>query len=730
MESVGPGGRRASQLGRTHTSRKKDLEQRLRHERSLLVAFINLIPDGIYLKDTQSRFVVANPAVAQRMGVAGPEDLIGKCDHDLLPKELADRYRAEELTVIETKGAVIQKTESRTIEGSPRWFLVTKVPYLDAQGRVTGVVGVSRDITELKLHEQALTRLTRLYREISLTNQLIVRETDQERLLDGVCRIAVEEGGLLMAWVGFTDAQSPRLIPSVWYGKEEGYLAAVRISAADDPSGSGPTGLAMRERRHVFTTDIASDPRMEPFREEALQRGYRSSAAFPLSVGGEPIGALSVYAGEPNYFTEDELVLMDELAMDVSYALENLDRERRQIRTTAELEQIEEKRRLLEQQLVQAQKFESLGTLASGIAHDFNNILAIVMGHSSLLAERTAERQELAPSISAIRKAAERGAALVRQLLTFARKTESVFASVQLNELILDLVRLMRETFPKTITVVPRLQEGLPRVVADAAQLHQVFLNLCINSRDAMPEAGQLTIETSLVANSEIKTRIPAATAGEYVVVRFTDNGIGMDEETLRRAFDPFFTTKGPGKGTGLGLALAYSIIENHQGFIELESELGRGTTVIISLPVEEHAEESRPQSLSRASAVLGGSETVLVIEDEEMLLDLLNTILSERGYRVLTARDGEEGVAVYAQNQDAIAVVIADIGLPKLGGEEVFRRIQAIRPEAKVIIASGLLTPETLASLQQLGARHLFAKPYAPEEMLRKIRSVIDAEG
>ncbi len=708
---------------------KRLLEQELEHERALLRTLIDTLPDGVFLKDTASRFILANRTVAQRTGVQDPRELIGKTDRDFFPKEQADEYLADERRIFETGISIVEKAQPKMVAGSLRWFLVTKVPVLDERGAITGLVGVSRDVTDQRLHEQALTRLTRLYREISLTNQLIVRETDRQHLLEGICRIAVEDGGLLMAWVGFVDPETQLIVPAAWYGKEAGYLSAIRISTGTDPAGGGPTGASVREDRPVFTTDIATDLRMGPWREAALQRGYRASASFPLRTGGKAVGAFCVYAGEPGYFNEDELLLMDELAMDVSYALENLERERVRIRTTTELEENEAKRRLLERQLVQAQKFESLGTLASGIAHDFNNILAIVMGHSSLLAERVSGREDIFPSVSAIKKAAERGAALVRQLLTIARKTESVFGSIQLNEVILDIVRLMRETFPKSITISTELREDLPRVIADITQLHQVFINLCINARDAMPRGGELTIRTSVVGRQELSGRFPTAAAREYAAVCIKDTGIGMDESTLQRAFDPFFTTKGPGKGTGLGLALAYSIIENHQGTIGLSSEPGKGTSVLIHLPIEERVPEAHAPAPGKSAAVLGGTETVLVIEDEEMLLDLATTILVERGYRVLTARDGEEGVTAFAQNKDTIAVVIADLGLPKLGGDEVFARIREIDPRAKIILASGLLTSETVSDLRQLGVKHVFNKPYSPEEMLRLIRTVIDAE-
>ncbi len=392
-----------------------------------------------------------------------------------------------------------------------------------------------------------------------------------------------------------------------------------------------------------------------------------------------------------------------------------------------ELRQIESKRSELERQLMQAQKLDSLGTLAGGIAHDFNNLLGVIMGYSTLLRESGLDKESAARSIESIEKASERGASLVRQLLTFARKTETVFKPVSVNEIIHDTISFLTETFPKTIIISTDLDERIPGVVGDSTQLHQVFMNLCINARDAMPQGGTLSVSSSTAERVHVASKFPAAVDQDYVAVRITDTGIGMDEETRRKVFDPFFTTKGPGKGTGLGLAMVYSILQNHGGFINLESEPGKGSTFEVYLPSAPLESENRTEK--GAVTYPGGSETILVIEDEEMLLQMLLDVLVPRGYSVLTAKDGQEGLELFESRRETIRAVITDLGLPKLGGDQVFIRIRSINPRAKVIVASGFIDPDVRSRLSEAGASYFVQKPYVPGEILSVLRLVLDSE-
>jgi PAS domain S-box-containing protein len=385
------------------------------------------------------------------------------------------------------------------------------------------------------------------------------------------------------------------------------------------------------------------------------------------------------------------------------------------------------KRQLLEQQLIQAQKLESLGTLAGGIAHDFNNILGIIIGHAALIQRLQLEPEKVSQSIETITSAAQRGAALVRQLLTFARKSDVILQRISMNGLIKDVTSLLGETFPKTVVMSTELEDHLPPILADSTQMHQVLINLCVNARDAMPEGGKLGIRTRLIEGEKVRSRFPKAKASQYVLVEVSDTGTGMNDETRRRIFEPFFTTKEPDKGTGLGLAVAFGIIEIHFGFIDVTSEPGRGTTFSLYFPV--NLEELRPFQIKREilGDVRGGTETILFVEDEEMLRGLAKTVLTGKGYAVITAADGREAVEVYAQRQKEIALVLCDMGLPKLDGYDVLKQLKHLNPHVKFILASGYIEPTQRAEILEFGAEDFIQKPYVPDEMLEKIRDVLD---
>ncbi|MEI1279828.1 response regulator [Leptospira venezuelensis] len=392
-----------------------------------------------------------------------------------------------------------------------------------------------------------------------------------------------------------------------------------------------------------------------------------------------------------------------------------------------QLKDAEKKRVELEQQLIQAQKLESLGTLASGIAHDFNNILSIIMGHTSVIESNRNNPEKFSQHISALHIATQRGASLVRQLLTFARKAEFNLELTQLNDIILEISKLISQTFPKNIRLFTYFQENLPMVQVDANQIHQVLLNLCVNARDAMQDGGVLTIETTLTASENIKMGYSKSFAEKYVILRISDSGSGMSEKTRQRIFEPFFTTKDIGKGTGLGLALAYSVIDNHKGWIEVDSELGKGTTFFVYLPVPNEKPKVTIQPNHSESESLGGNEGILVIEDEELLRNMLADLLSSKGYKVHLAIDGEDGVEKFLLRHSEIQLVLTDSGLPKFGGGEVIKRIRAIHSSVKILLASGFMDPELKLSLKDFGVSYFIQKPYLGTEILSCIRSALD---
>ncbi|HET6272935.1 MAG TPA: PAS domain S-box protein, partial [Bacteroidota bacterium] len=384
-------------------------------------------------------------------------------------------------------------------------------------------------------------------------------------------------------------------------------------------------------------------------------------------------------------------------------------------------------RKSLEQQFRQVQKLESIGTLAGGVAHDFNNILGIILGHSTLLRRVVDDPQRMEKSIGSIESAVHRGAGLVRQILTFARKTDVAFEQLNVNETISELQKMLEETFPKTIVLSVHFDHPLCIIEADRTQLHQTLLNLCVNARDAMPDGGTITIRTSQIPGEQIRRRFMQASKAVYACITVSDSGTGMDEATRQRVFEPFFTTKDKGKGTGLGLAVVFGIMQSHHGFIDLESEVGTGTTFRLYFP---HPAASIQPSNGEATvldAVAGGDETILLVEDEEMLRELARTLLETHGYKVILASDGDEAVRRYEESRDRIALVVSDIGLPKLSGDAVFHKLKATNPRVSVILASGYIEPGVRSALLREGVHEIVQKPYEPTDFLRKIRETLD---
>ncbi|MEY2505481.1 MAG: hypothetical protein QOG27_1761, partial [Verrucomicrobiota bacterium] len=339
-----------------------------------------------------------------------------------------------------------------------------------------------------------------------------------------------------------------------------------------------------------------------------------------------------------------------------------------------------------------------------------------------------AKPNEVPGAIKTIKEAVERGAALVQQLLTSARQTEARFSSLDLNALVRELDKMLEATFPKMINFELELEPDLPLITADKSQIHHVLLNLCVNARDAMPNGGTLTLSTSITAGAELTEMFSGVNAESYACVRVRDTGIGMSRQVKSHIFEPFFTTKERGKGTGLGLSVVYGVVNNHRGFVQVESEPGAGTSFIIYLPVKHSQAEPSGGDQTRPSGRQDIPQTILLVEDEEMLRDLGVSILEAEGYRVIPAKDGVEAVALFESNRDEIGLVVCDLGLPRLGGREAFLKMKESRPGVRAIIASGYLEPAIRSEMLKAGVIDTIQKPYDFNILIEKIRSVLSS--
>ena len=720
--------------------------------------------------------------------------------------------------------------ELATPTSSTKWICARCEVIRDETGQITGLRGTAQNITYRKLAEKKIARLNRMYAVLSGTNEEIIRSVDVGDLYEKACRILVEDGLFRMAWIGVIDKKSGMVSPVAHSGYDKGYVEKIRISVSPDvPEGLGPTGTAIREGRFFVNNDTENNPVMLPWREEALRRGYRSSAAIPIKREKSILGVLTVYSDETNYFDEDIVGLINSLAEDIAFATEHRRAEQEMaflasvvrnvpdaicstdrsgnihswnkaaermlgyateeivgkhittIIPTAlarkEMDHIIEilnasgsfsghesvrlakdgtkvpmeitavamkdkadhvtayvlimrdvtEKKKLEDQLRHAQKMEAIGTLAGGIAHDFNNILNIIIGYGMMVRDRLADDELSKEQISEVLSAADRAANLTRRLLAFSRKQIVEMKSVKVDEIIAGMEKMISRLIGEDILFSADLAAKDLLVKADTGQLEQVLMNLAANARDAMPNGGSLTIGTNVMEMDDSYVLAHGyGKPGTYAVIAVTDTGVGMDEETQKKIFEPYFTTKGLGLGTGLGLAIAYGIVKQHDGFIQVYSEKGEGTTFKILLPAIKH-KASTVRKDEEAVPVKGGTETILVAEDEPSLRRLMKIVLESYGYTVITADNGEDAVSRYAEKKDDIRLVILDMIMPKKSGREAYDLIRQISPGVKTIFASGYMMD--LVRRQELLAQGLdfISKPIAPKDLLKKVRETLD---
>jgi PAS domain S-box-containing protein len=581
-----------------------------------------------------------------------------------------DRDRAiKEYDLMLQNGRVAIEYRWQCADGKYRWFVDQAVLARDERGNPIEVTGIWLDTTERKRVEEELRRLTHAMEQSPLS--VMITDT-----------------------AGNMEYVNPRFTEITGYSVDEVRGKNPRILKSGETSAE--------EYKKLWETILAGDVWRGEFCDKK-KNGELFWESASISPVRDEKGTITHFIAIKEDITAQKLA--DE-----------------------KLRENEIKRRELERQLIQSQKLEGLGTLASGIAHDFNNLLGIIMGNASLLAAMNTDATPVQKkNTDAILKAASRGASLVKQMLTFARKTDVLIESVELNDIVNEVLKLLHETFPRTIVVEARLARDLPLIDADATQVNQVLLNLCVNARDAMPQGGILTITTYLESGEELLGKHPKAAAQNYIVLSVADNGFGMDEDTQHRIFEPFFTTKEHGKGTGLGLSLAFGIMESHNGFITFQSELGKGTTFQCYFPLPDKAPALPQAEKAAIEEIPGGGETILVVEDEELLRELLRDILEPKGYTVLTAEDGEEGIEAYSKHRDEIALVISDLGLPKFGGDELYHKLAGVNPNVRMILSSGYIEPAMKTRILKEGVKDFIQKPYNPGEVLRAVRRVFE---
>jgi len=484
-------------------------------------------------------------------------------------------------------------------------------------------------------------------------------------------------------------------------------------------SGPAMSEALEREAWEIIISDYAM-PQFTAMNAMEILRRHGLDLPFIIVSGtiGEETAAIAMKSGAHDFLTKGKLTRLGAA----------VERELKDAEVRRERRKAEEALRKSEEQLRQSQKVEAIGRLAGGIAHDFNNLLTIINGYTELILARMPGEDRLTRDVNEIRKAGMRAASLTRQLLAFSRKQILEPKVLDLNAIVVDTEKMLRRLIGEDIELIISPAADLRRTKADPGQVEQVIMNLAVNSRDAMPQGGKLILETANVdLDDAYASRHVGVRPGAYVRLAMSDTGCGMDAETMAHIFEPFFTTKGPGKGTGLGLSTVYGIVKQSGGNVWAYSEPGHGTTFKIYLPQAE-GEVDRVGRDGRRPGVPKGSETVLLVEDQKELRELVCQMLEMNGYTVVAASDGFEAIEICGKFEGPIQLMLSDVVMPQMGGRELAQRLTALRPDLKVLYMSGytsdaivhhgILDPDT-AFLQ---------KPFTPDGLAVKVREVLDA--
>lgn len=631
---------------------------------SLLEQAINASGSSLVITDAtqpENPIIYANPAFERLTGYTTAEIIGQNCR--FLQGDDTDQPNLQKLREDLRRGS-----ECRVIlrnyrkDGTLFWNQLYISPVYDATGHLSNFVGIQNDITEQVQTEEKFRQ--------SQTNLRAIFESSLHSF------VLIEPQGSIRAANQLAQESSLRV-----YGRrmQEGHPI----------------------RDYVHSSGLAS---FETNFSRALQG---QSASLERNLKG--------FDGADNWFEVNYTPAHDETGQIVGVCLTTVGIAERK-RTELALRQSEE-------QLRQAQKMEAIGRLAGGIAHDFNNMLTAIMGYAQLLTASLPEDNELHFATVEIDKAAQRSADLTRQLLTFSRQQVLQPKVLDLNEIITDVNKLLRRVIGENIEVVTVLGSNLGRIKADPGQLEQVIMNLVVNARDAMSAGGQLTIETANFACTEpFYGDLPP---GSYVVLSVSDTGYGIDEETQSHIFEPFYTTKEVGKGTGLGLAMVYGIVQQSGGTIKVESQPGHGATFKVYFPKIEEALTPASQ-LKAATQLSGGSETILLVEDEDILRSLAHRLLVRSGYRVLEARDGSEALLIARSHPEPIHLLITDMMLPQMSGWELATKLTQQRPLMKVLLMSGY-TEDIVPPQDSPFQSSFIQKPFTPETLTRTIRRLLE---
>lgn len=700
----------------------RESDERRKSDQRLKMIF-DSVGAGLGLFDRAGHAIECNSALERMLGYTTKElsrlsfidythpDDINRCGKQL------DRVKAGEIRSFEEEKRYIRK------DGSTFWArLSVSRPSWKDSGEDT-FIAVVEDNTERSLaaaalteaNERAINEYIRLLERLGTLGERLAGAHDLGSIYDAVSEFIVASVPCSAIYVSRYDHKSDsRTGLYLWYN-DHGMPAA---EMGPTPVGNGPVGQAIKSGRTLIFNDfldaIATRPSGIRYGYDDDSRDPRSALVAPLKIMGRIIGAIEVQSYDPEAYTEEHATAMQMAAGLTANAIENAEL----------LEQTIAKA----EQLRQAQKLESVGRLAGGIAHDFNNMLTAINGYSELTLRRLAPDDPLRRNVEEIKKAGERSAALTHQLLAFSRQQVLQPRIMEMNQAVEDVRVLLERLIGENVHLELNLASDAGLIEADPSQLTQVIMNLAVNSRDAMPEGGRLLIQTENVYLDEgYAAKHIGSRPGSFVMLAVSDNGVGMLEQTQKHIFEPFYTTKEVGKGTGLGLATVYGIVKQSGGYIWCYSEEGFGTTFKIYLPrVDKNAFEMEEER--RTESVTTGNETILLVEDQELVRDLTTQLLKNCGYQVIQACNGEEALAICENASQKIDLLLTDIVMPKISGRQLVALVGPKRPGMKVLYMSGY----TDDAIVQQGIiepdSNFIAKPFTLTDLAHKVRQCLDA--